>query len=282
MDTGILITYGLLLSGVIALWFNIRPFGKVPLWLPLTGASLLSGVLFERATLVSLGYTVLFGFMTWYSFRKKTMVLFLLILFLSLPLFFHYPIIGFNNYRYLNNIIISDGASPYSLYFNLDKTMAGILLLGFGLQSRTTDWRSVFKKISINLLLMCFIFLILAMALGYVRFEPKVPYFTPVWILVNLFFTCMAEEAIFRRLVQEKLHNSLNVKYGAVISILVTSILFGLAHFKGGLIYMILASLAGLFYGHIYYKTKRIESPILLHFGFNLVHFLLFTYPALA
>ncbi len=125
------------------------------------------------------------------------------------------------------------------------------------------------------------IFFVLATALGYSQFEPKLPYFTPVWILVNLFFTCMAEEALFRRLIQQKIHDSLSGKYAGAISIFIAAALFGLAHFKGGAIYISLATLAGLFYGYIYYKSKRIVSAILLHFSFNLIHLLLFTYPTL-
>jgi membrane protease YdiL (CAAX protease family) len=51
------------------------------------------------------------------------------------------------------------------------------------------------------------------------------------------------------------------------------------AHFQGGLVYMALACLAGFFYGFAFLKTNKIQSSILLHFAFNTIHFLLFTYP---
>jgi len=43
----------------------------------------------------------------------------------------------------------------------------------------------------------------------------------------------------------------------------------------------VLSTVAGLGYGWVYQRTGRIEASILTHFALNLVHFLLFTYPAL-
>lgn len=62
---------------------------------------------------------------------------------------------------------------------------------------------------------------------------------------------------------------------------LVQAALFGVGHYKGGIPYVIFASIAGLFYGYAYDKTKRIESAVVVHFGLNLTHFLFFSYPAL-
>ena len=200
---------------------------------------------------------------------------------LSIPLVLHFSFLDFNNYRYLHNIQLTNNATPFSLFFNLDKTLVGIFIIAFSFEYKKIALLSIFKLLIINLVLMGLIFFVLATVLGYSQFEPKLPYFTPVWIIVNLFFTCMAEEALFRRLIQQKIHDSLSGKYAGVISIFIAAAIFGLAHFKGGAIYIALATLAGLFYGFIYYKSKRIESAILLHFSFNLIHLLLFTYPTL-
>lgn len=62
---------------------------------------------------------------------------------------------------------------------------------------------------------------------------------------------------------------------------MLASLMFGLAHFKGGISYVMLATVAGVGYGFVYQKTKRIESSILVHFAVNTIHFLFFTYPAL-
>ena len=38
----------------------------------------------------------------------------------------------------------------------------------------------------------------------------------------------------------------------------------------------------GLGYGWVYLRTERIEASILTHFLLNCIHFVFFTYPALA
>ncbi|TRX60605.1 CPBP family intramembrane metalloprotease [Fulvivirga sp. M361] len=282
MDIAILLTYGFLLLAAITVWFYIKLFRKTHLWLVFAGVSFVLAIFFERATLFSFGYVLFLGCITYYYFKVKHIVLFLLLVLFSVPLLLHFPALGFHNYKYLDKVIVSDGASPYSLYLNLDKAMIGIFIIGFGLQERKPISIALIKRVVINLLLMCTLFLFLTMLLGYTRFEPKLPYFTPVWVFTNLFFTCMAEEALFRKLIQQKIYASLTFKYRSQISVLIASVIFGLAHFNGGPIYVILSTLAGLFYGHIYFKTNRTESAILLHFTFNLVHLLLFTYPSLS
>ncbi|WP_231289965.1 CPBP family intramembrane glutamic endopeptidase [Rickettsia australis] len=46
-------------------------------------------------------------------------------------------------------------------------------------------------------------------------------------------------------------------------------------------IYIALSSICGFFYGYAYYKTGKILCSMIVHFGLNLYHLLLFTYPAL-
>jgi membrane protease YdiL (CAAX protease family) len=58
--------------------------------------------------------------------------------------------------------------------------------------------------------------------------------------------------------------------------------LFGLAHWGGGARYAMLASVAGLGYALVYARVRRVEASILVHFAVNAVHFVGFTYPALA
>ncbi|WP_103897772.1 CPBP family intramembrane glutamic endopeptidase [Rickettsia fournieri] len=46
-------------------------------------------------------------------------------------------------------------------------------------------------------------------------------------------------------------------------------------------IYIALSTICGFFYGYAYYKTDKILCSVIVHFGLNLCHVLLFTYPAL-
>ncbi|MEP0265353.1 type II CAAX endopeptidase family protein [Dokdonia sp.] len=281
MDITILLTYGFLLVSVISIWFRYKLFNKIPLWLFFIILSFICALSFERASVVSLVYTTTLGFATYYYYQKRSILLFFLVLLLAIPLMLHIEILGFDNYKYVDAIVLSPSSSSYSLYFNLDKTAIGIFIVAFSYKALKVNTLFILKQIGISLAIMALLFFVLATVLGYSKFEPKLPYFTPIWILVNLFFTCLAEEAIFRRFIQQRIYDALPSKYALTVSLLVASLAFGLAHYNGGILYIILASIAGVFYGYIYHKTKRIESSMLLHMLFNLTHLLLFTYPSL-
>lgn len=144
-------------------------------------------------------------------------------------------------------------------------------------------WMEMFKTMVPRALVIIFLVAVLSFSFKFVWFDPKLPSSLPIWALTNLLFVCLAEEGFFRRFIQKYLCLSLrNFNYGNLIAILITSVLFGLSHFMGGTKYVILATVAGAGYGWIYLRTQRIEASIITHFSLNLVHFLFFTYPALA
>ncbi|NMQ21132.1 CPBP family intramembrane metalloprotease [Candidatus Competibacter phosphatis] len=58
-----------------------------------------------------------------------------------------------------------------------------------------------------------------------------------------------------------------------------TSAFFGAVHLGGGFSFALLASLAGLGYGAVYYWTGRIHYAVMLHFTVNAVHQLAFAAP---
>ena len=281
MDVNVILIYSFLLLSVIAIWTPLKIFNKIPLWLFFLAISFVTAMIVGRASFLSFFYTVLFGFSVYYYYKQKNTIVFFIVLALSIPLISHFTFLNFNNYKYLSNISLTNNSIPFNLYLNLDKTLVGLFIIAFSFENKKINFKQILKLLLISLLLMMFIFFVLTTLSGFSKFEPKLPSFTPVWILTNLFSTCIAEEALFRRLIQQKIHESLNGKFTAAISILVASLLFGFTHFQGGIFYIILASFAGMCYGYIYYKSKRIESSILLHFAFNLTHLLLFTYPAL-
>ena len=124
--------------------------------------------------------------------------------------------------------------------------------------------------------------LVLSFSSSYVRFAPKFPKESWLWISVNLCFTCVAEEALFRGFIQAQLQRLWQkVPRGEWLALAVAAVLFGLAHAGGGPVYVVLATVAGVGYGWAYLRTGRIEASILTHFALNATHFFFFTYPAL-
>jgi len=190
---------------------------------------------------------------------------------------------GFRNFLILDHVVLSDGAAPFTLYLNFDKTLVGVCILGFchrALLVRASDWSPALRRavpiMTINVLVVA----VGACALGYLTWQPK---WTPIfwiWAPINLFFVCLSEEAFFRGFIQRELTSSLQrMRYGTGVAIAVSSLLFGLAHFAGGTSYIVLATAAGLGYGIVYHRTRSIEMSMLAHFTLNTTHFLLFTYP---
>jgi membrane protease YdiL (CAAX protease family) len=192
---------------------------------------------------------------------------------------------GFNNPKVISDAVLTPDAVPYSKYLNFDKALIGLFLLAFGQQliGSRRDWALMLRRALPVTAGTVGVVLVLSFVLGYVRFEPAVPTYFWLWAWTNLFFTCMAEEAIFRGLIQQGLERGLErFRLGPVIALVVASVLFGLAHWAGGPKYILLSTVAGFGYGMAMQRSGRIEGSILTHFALNSLHYLLFTYPALA
>lgn len=190
---------------------------------------------------------------------------------------------GFNNPQVLEQVQISAGAAPYSLYLNFDKTSAGLLLIGLcvpQLVRTEVSWADSVRRVWPVFALLLPLMMGLSLALGYVRFDPKWTTLFLLWAPVNLLFTCVSEEAFFRGFLLTRLEAAFgHMMRGPQLALGITSVLFGLAHVAGGWIYVLLATLAGFAYGLIRQRTQRLELSIACHFALNATHFLLFTYP---
>ena len=191
---------------------------------------------------------------------------------------------GFNNLIIFDKIQFSADSAPFTMYLNFDKTVVGIFIYLFLLKKReAVSWQEKDSFITIKTFAILVLFMLpLALATHYVRIDPKLPPQTWLWALNNLFFVCVAEEALFRGLIQGGLTKlAPNTSWWKWLPLVVSSLLFGLVHYEGGLPYIVLAAFAGVFYGYTYWKTNKIQSSIFVHFGLNLTHFLLFSYPSM-
>lgn len=202
---------------------------------------------------------------------------------LALALALHF-VPGFNNPVIVEAFRVSEDAAPFTQYANFDKGAAGLLLLVFFCQ-RVTDWngwRRLAAPTFIAAAATAAAVIIVALANGYVRPDPKLPAFTLAFLSVNLLFTCVAEEAFFRGLLQERLVRRLAAQpHYRWVPVVASSALFGAAHFAGGPALVLLATIGGVGYSLVYAATRRIEAAVLTHFAVNAVHFFGFTYPHL-
>jgi len=210
----------------------------------------------------------------------------------SLALALHW-VPGFNNLPIVIDERITSDAITFTLYANFGKAMAGLFLCAYffsNLDSNKKPLKTDSNKAgSLNVKQPIFIIiatvlasLTAALMLGLVSFNPKVPNFWLVFIAINLLFTCVAEEALFRGLLQTKLSKIITPTRLAILAPVITACIFALAHFAGGFNYVLVSFIAGLGYGYAFYKTRRLEWAILCHWLVNVCHFFLFTYPMLS
>jgi CAAX protease family protein len=168
-----------------------------------------------------------------------------------------------------------EGAWPAHLaIFNkmllLDAGIYGFIVLrqldgvGFDLRLRLSD-------AGIGLRELCLytpIALALGLSLGFLHLHPAWPGLAPIagaWIF-TFFFIAVPEELFFRGWLQ----NLLERRVGRTPALFLTAILFGLSHFnkRAALFnwrYVLLAAVAGVFYGRAWRQERRVGASAITH-----------------
>ena len=279
------LTYLALLLAVLGLWIGRR------FWIGALSIAVILGyvskVLYGPAIVWIAALTALcFGFVRAKNVASRSQRIALVslsaagILVLSILLGMH-ALPGFHNFLALDRMVLSAGAEPFTLYLNFDKTLVGICILGACHPLlRPGKFAGALAKAAPIIPAHIVLVAAGACAIGYLTWQPKWTSLFWLWAAVNLFFVCLSEEAVFRGFIQRELGMALRgTRAGTAIAVVVGAVLFGLAHFGGGLSYVLLATAAGLGYGIVYRRTQSIEMAMLSHFALNATHFLLFTYP---
>ena len=187
---------------------------------------------------------------------------------------------GFLSARAIAGVRLSPEAAPYSMYLNLDKPLIGFwiafacpwVFIAFSL-------RRCLGVTSIALPVTAAACLSTALLLGLIGWSPKWPAQTGIWALNNLLLVALTEELLFRGYLQGSLKRWLAaLPCHDALAIVVASLLFGLSHLGAGWTWALLAGIAGVGYGAAY-RLGGLPAAVLTHFGLNLLHFSLFTYP---
>lgn len=276
------LTYIVFVCAVLSLWLPVR--SKIKPWM-LIGILSLAFAMVSHTTnwygalSILLFYAIVSIYLKTESRWKYPLWIMIFILALALEL---HQVPGFKNLLIWSKIHITPDARAFTLYLNFDKASVGLILLGLTLKLAQTriEWSTLLKQMIVRVPLIILILLCLSIFFGYVKFTPKIPHDLWIWVVSNLFFTCLAEEAFFRGFLQHSF-SQLKYRYATYLEIGIPALFFGCIHYPGGVKYVVLAIVAGVLYGWIYKVTKRIEASILAHFLLNLVHILFFTYPAL-
>jgi uncharacterized protein len=287
----LLFTFGLLALSICSVWLaplQVRQKRALPVWPFLFVGAIAAGLSFgylRLSAILSLGVLVLAAFLATQASvnRAAQAILTTLSVLMALALALHqFP--GFNNPTLIANVKFSADAAPFTQFVNFDKGAAGLVLLAFfcARANASSQWREMFGRTYPIVLTTAAVVIGVSLVMGQIRPDVKLPSYAPVFLAINLFFTCVAEEAFFRGLLQDRLAKNLATRHfrgGGLIAVACCALLFGLAHAAGGPWYVLVSTLAGLGYGYAYAAVQRIEAPILVHFAVNAVHFLGFTYP---
>jgi membrane protease YdiL (CAAX protease family) len=171
--------------------------------------------------------------------------------------------------------------APRGASLNFDKAAGGLFLLAaFAPRIHSLgQLRAVLPAMLAWIAVTLAVLFGLAMALGYMHVNPRVTPHAPAWLLANLFFTCVAEEAVFRGLLQQRLSGALPPgRAWQAVGVLLVVVLFALAHGLGApMVVLFFVGLAGLCYSLAFAHTRCIEAAIAVHFATNAVHFLVFS-----
>jgi uncharacterized protein len=136
--------------------------------------------------------------------------------------------------------------------------------VGYDLRFRTRDWTTGFRE----LLFYIPIAISLGLALGFLHIHHRVEHpwlLVPLWIFTFI-GVALPEEIFFRGWIQ----NLLERRLGRTPSLIVTAILFGLSHFNKRTTffnwrYVLLAAIAGVFYGRAWRRDHRIAASAITH-----------------
>ena len=162
------------------------------------------------------------------------------------------------------------GLAIFNKVLLLDAGIYGFLAIrqlrqvGFDLRLRLRDfrvgllWLAVYAPIAVAL----------GLFLGFLHFHPHMPSLWHVllgWIFTFL-FVAVPEELFFRGWMQ----NLLERRVGRVRALLITATLFGLSHFNKRAVhfnwrYVLLALLAGIFYGRAWLQDRRVGASAITH-----------------
>jgi membrane protease YdiL (CAAX protease family) len=186
-------------------------------------------------------------------------------------------------FRLLAGSFPHPGLSALPKFLLLDAALYAFLVVR-RLEGVGYDFRARLRDVGVGLREWAFfapIAIGLGLALGFIAFHHRMPSAGTAIaaLLVTFFFVAIPEELFFRGLLQ----NLLEARIGHPKSLFVAAIIFGLSHFNKPLPfnwrYVLLATIAGIFYGRAWRNRRRIVASGITHTLVDVVWGLWFKLP---
>lgn len=187
---------------------------------------------------------------------------------------------GIENVQLFSQVVISAAAGPIDLFINMDKSFAAICLLLFVALTQLNYFSAKPLSVYFTAPLWALPVLVVAYFSG-LGLDLKLPAQLWMFITANFIFSVIAEEVLFRGILQAGLERNLNrfTQYAGQIALISSALIFGLLHLGGGLHFAILATFAGFIYGQVYRYSGRLGMAIVVHGLVNIGHFIFLVYP---
>ena len=192
---------------------------------------------------------------------------------------------GFNNILLIPGWQLAKDSVPINWYMNFDFPIAALFPLA--LYIPLVSSKEKFKKVLMFTIpwtvATVIILLGFSLYMGQAKVDLKLPAPSFIWLVINLLFTVIPEEAFYRGFLQSEIVKTLPNRAAPILAILIVSLLFGFMHllFVHSFGFVLAATLTGLLYGGIFQLTGSIEASIITHYLVNVVHFFFFSYPML-
>ncbi len=215
----------------------------------------------------------------------------ILILFLWLPVEFGFvPELGIPHVQSVVNLYLLIGLNIFLYVYLVIRQLPD---MGYTFRLKDHEWRTVIM----NFLILLVIVILIGLVTHFIFFSRSMPSFGEMIqkLLFICFFVALPEEILFRGIILNLIEKRLaGIKKASIVALVISSVLFGLAHGNnanppfidlslGSLgiwhvpwAYILLATIAGIFYGLTYIKTRKVFAAAIVHLLINWVWFVVF------
>jgi membrane protease YdiL (CAAX protease family) len=267
-----LLAFIFLSGSILSLWIKRDP----KIWGTLLCFSIFSGVIAGHITWIGLAFMSCLAVLWFFYDRKPNLAIFIALVCLGLAF----------------KLRLLPGYNPFFITpkfaIGLENPLIGLfpLALLVPLAKNWNDWTAVIKGFILGCVGIALL-AVLATVSGATQLDFKLPSYMGTRLFSNLILTSIPEEGFYRGFIQSTLSgyfkNLRMGKMGNVLALLLSTLLFSVSHlyWSPNLGILAFTFLAGLLYGSVYLASGRIESAILCHFLFNLIHMTFFSYHAM-
>lgn len=252
------------------------------------GALLISHLMPLVCALLVVFFSIILHFYQYFLLKNKPAFFYLLwfaAIVLGIGIGLYRPA-GFNYPLIFSVSQLHEGGLPMDLYLNIGKALAGYCIIFFLFSSARRNPGYITSIPRQLLLVMVLALLVLGVAVVLLNLQVHIKELNYILAfgVVNLFATCVAEEAFMRLLLQEQLktffaRKIVNKFLQECLPLLMATIIFVLTHMVHGFEAVLVFALAGFTYGLIYTLTRNFFAAIAVHFLVNIIHFSFLTYP---